>query len=304
MQPILFSIGEYAVSSFGFFLTLSVLVSVFISWRLVLVYDLDKEKSLDLSLIILAVGFISSRLYFVALNWQQFGLTYKIVFINLYPGLSFWGGFFGGVLALLFFSKRFKFEFWQASDFATAALFIGISIASLGCLLGGCQYGQESSFFLAVNQIGLVGRRFPIQIIESAAFLVGFIFLWQIALRFHFTGKVATLGLIIMGTIKFTLEFFRGDVHVFANKIFLGEVFSLGLGFAGGIFYYKLSKRSFSGDLRFLYALLQNRTKRDLILSRAKKNWYNVLVGCRLSLENLKRNCFKFINVKSNPRKF
>ena len=108
MFPVLFSIGNFAVSSFGVFLALGFLLAVFLIWRLSRAWDLDEEKVLDLTLLTFLGGLIGARVYFVMEHWDFFAANFtKAILFYKFPGFSFWGGVLGGWLTLFYFSKRF-----------------------------------------------------------------------------------------------------------------------------------------------------------------------------------------------------
>src|SRR3990167_9200013 len=155
MFPVLFSIGSFAVSSFGFFLALAFLVGLFLVWRQARAWDFDEEKIIDLTLLTSLGALIGSRIYFVLINFNFFTADfYRVILITKYPGFSFWGAFLGGWLTLYFFSRRFKMDFWQVADIAAIG-FLGAQIfGNLGCLLGGCGVGIPSEF-LGVKMVGV-----------------------------------------------------------------------------------------------------------------------------------------------------
>jgi phosphatidylglycerol---prolipoprotein diacylglyceryl transferase len=219
VKPVLISLAGFPISSFGVFLSISIVLALFFIWRIIRVYELDEEKVIDLFILTVLSGFVFSRLYFVLFHPNQFVELGRIFLINRYPGLPFWGGFLGGVLVLKLLSKRYRMNFWQIADFAVVGLFIAMAITSLGCLLGACQYGVLSSSPFAVAQAGIIGKRFPLQIIESLVFFVGFLYLSANALRFHFFGQIFSQGLIYLGISKFILEFFRGDTQTLYGPI-------------------------------------------------------------------------------------
>lgn len=311
MYPILLTIGILPISSFGLFLLFSLILSSFIIWRISRVYEFDEEMVLDLILLTFVGGFLFSRFYFVVSNLNQFNDPWKILLINRYPGLSFWGGLFGGFITLKLFSRKFKIPFWELVDFAMVGLFLGISVASIGCLLGSCEYGLPSSSFFSVAQVGIIGRRFPIQIVESFIFFLTFFYLWRAVLRFHFTGKVAAVGLVLLGFYKFILEFYRGDRQVISlNRfnlhydIWLSLIWSfLCISFGIKIFY-KQSKRSFKADLGFILSIPINGHRRKLAISRVKKWCYNSKVNFKHQVSRWTKKAFKKINVKANPDQF
>lgn len=309
MLPVLITIenvpilGSFPISSFGLFLILAILGAIFVVWRIVRVYEIDAEKVLDLSLVTVLGGFIGARLYFVIFNIGKFGDFYQVFYLNKYPGLSFWGALLFGYLTLAIFTKKLKLNFWQMADFAAVGLFLGIIIASFGCLLGSCEYGKVSNLPIAVTQVGLIGKRFPLQIIEAVVFLFGFFYLWSQTLKFHFDGQIASKGLIFLGIWKFILEFFRGDSQKL-DGVALGLIWSL-FALLGGIYaYYLQSKRSMKKDIRFLLSVPVSSSKRQLLILKLRRNWYNARVNWRIALSKKRRRLTKFLNVKSNPTQF
>lgn len=304
MLPILFSAGSIPVSSFGFFLGLGFLAAVFVSWRLAKAYDLDESKILDLALLTFFGGLIFARAYFVFLNFNYFNRFFDVFLINLYPGLSLWGGLIGGVISLKLLTLRAKLNFWQIIDLASVGLIIGLVFGSFGCFLGGCGYGGVSSLPFAVSVVGLIGKRFPIPFFESLIFLIFYLWLWKAATRFHFNGKIISSALIFLGIEKFFAEGFRGNG--WNEQIAPSIVFIIGL-----LIYYNRSKRSLTQDISSVISSLTVAKKRTLLLQRSAKYWYNIKIGWKIKLNKTINNLQllpvklkKKLNVKSTPRNY
>ena len=296
MHPVLLSIGNFSVSSFGLFLLLAIFTSSFVIWRIAALYDLEAEKVLDLIFLTIAGGIIGARIYFIILNLPIFDNLLKIILITKYGGLSFWGGLLAGGLTLRLFSQRLKINFWRAADFAIVGLALGIAISSIGCLLGSCQYGLPSKLPFAVIQVGLIGKRFPLQIVESILAFLLFLYLWGKVLRFHIDGQVASIGLILLGVAKFLLEFFRGDRG-------LGQIWSVLLIFAGVFIYYLVSKKSFLADLKFMLRLATDGSSRQATVLKLTKSWYNFSVSWHVTMIRWRKNLLRLLNIKPNPPK-
>lgn len=304
MFPTLFSLGPVSISSFGIFLLVSLLASSYVIWRIIKVYEIDEEKTIDFIFISFLGSLLFARLYFVLFNLEQFDSIYKVLLFNKYPGMSFWGGLIGGIAILKLASVRLKINFWQVADFAIVGLFIGLSVSSLGCLFGGCQYGQVSNLPIAVTQVGQVGPRFPLQVIEAGLFFIGFLMLWKAVMRFHFAGKIATKGLIYLGFIKLILEFFRADRQQVYLGVSMGHILSVLFIAMGIFFYYNRARRSVFSDLRLVFRTIFERNKRKQAVSKFRKSWYNLRVSWKFNFQRFKRRLSKNLNVKSNPAKF
>lgn len=304
MLPILFTIGSWPISSFGLFLGLALLFSTFIIWRIGRVYDLDEEKVVDLVLLTFFGGFITARIYYVIFHPGLFSDWTRIFLINNYPGLSFWGGFLGGIFVLWFFVKRFKLHFWQIADFASVGIFLGLSLSSIGCFFGGCEPGLPSNSIIAVKMVGLVGKRMPIQIVESILFFLAYLYLWRSILKFHFPGKIFIQALFFLGSIKFLLEFFREDVQKIGLPFSLGHIYSLVVCLIAVWVYYQQSRRSILKDMKFIAGLLFNKSERKLATGKLVKKWYNVTISWKLMALRSFKFFMRKINIKQNPAKF
>lgn len=303
MFPVIASIGGFTISSFGLFLLLSFLVGFFVVWRIVRLYEIDSEKIVDLSLLIFIGSIIGARTFFILTHWPQFNNFLRIIDLLRYPGLSFWGGFIGGVLMLLVFAKRLKLRVWQAADLITVGLFIALSLGSIGCLLGSCEYGVPSQLPIAVTQIGVLEKRFPIQLIQSLLYLVAFWYTWKSIIKFHFDGQIVGGGLIGLGVIKLLTEPLKTPQIAFYN-LSITYIFSLILIISGVWVLYSKSKKSLRQDLAFSVNILSKENKRKQALLSARRWWYNLYVNTRYSLVKLKKGVFKFLHVKPNPPKF
>ncbi|TSC66307.1 MAG: Uncharacterized protein CEO21_217 [Microgenomates group bacterium Gr01-1014_80] len=299
MLPVLFSIGPITISSFGLFLSLGFIYGSFLVWRLARAWELSEEKALDLIILTFFGGLIGARLFFVALNFEFFANDlFKIFLATKYPGLSFWGGFLGGWLTLFIFARRLKFNFLQIADLAAVGFLGGLILADIGCFLGGCGVGKVSNAFFAVPIVGLVGKRFPVQIFEAV--ITGLILLriWPAATHFHNFGKVVSLSLISLGLVKLVTEYFRAAHQG-------GYFLSLAMFALGMVMYYSSSNKSPVADakslFRFILGFFIGTKSWNLVLEGLKKNWYNFRISFNWKL----KKSFKVLRrarVKPTPR--
>ncbi len=308
MYPVLLTVAGVPISSFGLFMALAFLMSLITVWRVARSYDINEEKILDLAMLTFFGALIGARLYFVLLNTSIFDDVLKVVLINRYPGLSFWGGLLGGMMTLWLFSNRLKVDFWKIADFAAVGALVGLILGDLGCFFGGCEYGIPSDFFLATPVVGLVGKRFPVALLEAVLLLFVFSSLWKQAIKFHFSGKIAALFLIFLGVVKFFLEFYRGDARQVIGVVSLGHLFSVMSVALGLVIFYAQSKRSWQKDLRYLVTLPVRPSEQKVVLLSSKKQWYNQRVSWTVRLEKgfrrFKKMPFQLkrrLNVRSTP---
>ena len=311
MHPLLLTIDNFSVSSFGFFLSLAFLTAVFVIWRLCRVYDIDEEKTLDIALLSFFGGLIGARVFYVLTNTAQFADLQRVFLVNRYPGLNFWGGIIFGFLTLQLIVKHFRLQLWQMADFVTVGVFAGLILGSTGCILGSCQYGVVSSSPLAVLQVGVLERRFPVQLLAALLYFFAYLYLWKICLRFHFNGKVTSAGLIILGLVKFFTEFLRGDAQNLVGNFTVNQLFAVVAFFLGFVVLYTQGKRSVKGDLHSCLKFFINNNFRRMALAKMFKGWYNFRINWKVSLQRSRRkfvsntkSLLRNINVKKNPPQF
>jgi phosphatidylglycerol:prolipoprotein diacylglycerol transferase len=214
MYPVLLRIGSFEVTSFGVMVGLGALVGLWIFGRELAASHLPEAAQNGAALGVIG-GLIGAKLL-----WTVEHLGEEPVFDLLLSrgGLSWFGGFAGGVAtALLYFAMR-GYPIVSIVAASTPALAIGHAIGRVGCFLVGDDYGRPTSlpWGVAFPQ-GLpptTARVHPTQIYEALALSALAILL----IRWRRAGVDAThvLGryLVAAGAIRFAIEFVRINERV------------------------------------------------------------------------------------------
>lgn len=295
MFPVLFSIGKISISSYGIFLVLAFFLGLFLIWRLARAWDLNEEKILDLTILSFFGGLIGARTYFVIEHFSLFREhLLSIIVFNRIPGFSFWGALLGSLLTLYYFAKRSRVDFWMVADIVSVGFIGGLVLSNLGCFLGGCSVGISSKMFLAVNMVGEVGKRFPVQILEATIFALVLKRLWAQTTHFHERGRIFSSALIYIGAIKLLMEPLKANHN--EGIYFSGFLIILGINL-----FYKISKRNFILDikslLKYLASLFSSNQSRKKTLAVILKYCYNQKTSISWGFRNLKKN-LRRLNVR------
>lgn len=303
MFPVLLSVGPITITAFGFFTVIAFLVALYVIWRLAIVYDFDKESIIDLFLLTSVVALVGSRLTFVLLNLSYFTSLSSVFSIFTTPGFYLWGGFlFGGIFMIVYLRRR-KVSFWQVADIASVGLFAALAVGSIGCLMAGCQYGYNSDLFFAVPQAGVVGKRFPIQVIEGLLFLIIAIKLYRDSLTFHLTGTIAAKALIFLTSVKFITDFFRADVTRNLLIFSLSQLISLILFIVACVIYFVITKTTPLTLVKGWFGMIQNPKERQQKYRQISGNLTNSITDIKKGITHPSK-VFRRFNIHRNPKNF
>lgn len=234
MYPILFQIGSVQVYSYGMMISLAILISAIALYRESSRAGINPDHILEVVIVASAAGLIGSRILFVVLNWEYFSTRLQDIFFARFEGLSFYGAFFGGALALLLWSRIRKANFLKIADLTAPYLAMGYAFGRIGCFLNGCCYGKATELpwaLPAAMSDNLL--RHPVQLYAAFGALLIFLILKLLRPLRPFIGfnLIALFGLY--GALRFSTEFFRDEAVVFAGlttaQLFSAVLFILSL---------------------------------------------------------------------------
>ena len=221
MHPILFKIGLVNVYAYGLMVAVGFCIASSFIYRRVNEFGLDRENILDLFLLVLIGGILGARLVYILSNLPYY-LSRPLEIFNLSKGgLVWYGGFAGGLLAALFYTRKQKIDFWNAADLAAPYIALAQSLGRVGCFLNGCCFGMQTKAPFAVIFPGDPSPRHPTQLYSSFALILIFIILrlWQD--RRHFKGEIFIGYCLFYSSKRFLMEFLRGD----SRRVLFGMTF-------------------------------------------------------------------------------
>ena len=170
-------------------------------------FNLPYSKTIFLTLI----GFVVSYVWMCFVTWVDTGFKewggINIVRIFVWVPIIIWP-----------LCKLFKVDWKTWLDFAgPSTLCLIQGIAHFGCAFAGCCHGYEMKHGLYNPQLHY--GTFPIQFIEAfvALSIAIFLFIRHKKRNYKVDGSTYSLMLILFGSTRFILEFFRDN-----NKLFLG----------------------------------------------------------------------------------
>jgi phosphatidylglycerol---prolipoprotein diacylglyceryl transferase len=218
MQPILFSIGNLNIFSWGFMLALALMIGTYLSVKKAQKEGLNGEVILDLIIWLVVGGIVGARLFYIFFYSPHYYLNNPLKVFALWEGgLVYYGAFIGGGIALVWFVYKRKLNFWKIADLIAPYLAFGYGIVRIGCFLNGCCYGSETELFWGVNFPHLEGLRHPTQIYSSLAGFLLFIILLTVYRRKTFHGQVLLIYGILYSILRFIIEIYRENLKVIGD---------------------------------------------------------------------------------------
>ncbi|WP_428074047.1 prolipoprotein diacylglyceryl transferase [Candidatus Avelusimicrobium luingense] len=256
MHPTLLTIGSFELASYGVMTALGYgIASYYLVRRLP--KNLDKDTFWNLIFILFMGALVGAKLLFIALTWPQLnGSTWEKIsyFVqNFRYGFVFYGGLIVAVAAVITYMKKKKLPLLATSDFIITALPLGHAFGRVGCFLAGCCHGKPTTMpwgvtftdphaMVAPDLLGVPVH--PVQLYEAVGNLLIFFILHKLYNHPHKNGTVLLAYIFCYGTLRFALEFFRGDFRgAYLFGLSPAQIITLLLALSAGVIWWRITKK-------------------------------------------------------------
>lgn len=178
MFPILFSIHPVTIYTIAIFLIIAFLLCGYIFWRKGREEHYQEEELFDAFLLTSLFGLMWSRIGFILLHFDHFGLKpFKWIDLLNYPGMY---PFLGIVMAGWFLfsqARKRKWDAFEILDFAATALTGALIVISIGSFLDGSGFGNPTNLPWGVTFPAVFDRRHPTQLYGAIFYMILFWYL-------------------------------------------------------------------------------------------------------------------------------
>lgn len=253
MHPILFKIGPFTLHTYGLFVSTGVIMAVALAVREARKEGLDHQKMLDLGFYLLVASIIGSRLLYVLIFYQDYLRRPLAIFKLWEGGLVFYGGLALAFPVGIWYIKKHSLPLWKIGDIWAAPAALGHSLGRIGCFAAGCCYGKPTDVpwgvtFTDPQSLAMLGVPLhPVQLYESLANVVIFLFLYLFRPHRRFEGQVFWLYALLYAVVRYSLEFYRADARGFLipHTLSVSQGFSILLAIASLVMLFRLSKKKY-----------------------------------------------------------
>jgi phosphatidylglycerol:prolipoprotein diacylglycerol transferase len=168
---------------------------------------LDPQDVRFLNARIVIGGFIVAHLVSVIFYFPERIAENPLVLLNVWSGLSSFGGFLGALLAFLYYTKREKIPRLTYADSVAPGLAVGWIFGRTGCFTAHDHPGRRTSFFLSVNYPG--GPRHDLGLDELLFTIVMTAILFWYVRKPRPAGHAIALLALMYTPVRFGLDFLR-----------------------------------------------------------------------------------------------
>jgi phosphatidylglycerol:prolipoprotein diacylglycerol transferase len=239
MHPILFEIpridlgawtlGPIPIRLYGLMIGIGFLLGITLASRRAKKEGIDPELIVDMGVYLLLAAIIGSRILYVLTALREFTTHPLEVFAIWKGGLVFYGGVLAAVPVGIWYVRKHNLPVWKTADIMAPYAALGHAFGRLGCFFAGCCYGAPCTgtfciTFTDPHSLAPLGTPlFPTQLMESAGEFMIFGVLLLLRRYKRFDGQLFGLYLIFYAVLRFSIEFFRGDV---ARGVYFGGLIS------------------------------------------------------------------------------
>lgn len=194
-----FVIKESKFNFYGFFIVLSLVLSILYVYFFLMKQKVEKRLILLSGILVIP---------FVLLGGKYLTILTSKGNINLITaGLSSYGGVIGLIISTLIFEKITNEKKIKTAYILSLPLMY--SVSKLGCFFAGCCYGIKYNGILNIKYENLYSYTvFPVQLLETISFLIIFIIL-NIIYKKTKTKNIIWYTILFSALIKFALDYLR-----------------------------------------------------------------------------------------------
>lgn len=226
----LVKIGNFSISWYS----VCILTGVLIAGALFLLeckkYEIDLNFATNLIFWTVIFGIIGARLYYVAFNFDYYSSNPTEILKVWNGGLAIHGALLGGLLFILFYTKKYKVRTLKVTDMAVVGVIIAQAIGRWGNFFNQEAHGGETTRAaleslkiipkFVIDGMNINGTYYiPTFYYESLWCILGFIVLLIVRRAFEYLriGQLTGIYLIWYSVARFIIEKYRTDSLMLGN---------------------------------------------------------------------------------------
>ncbi len=248
LNKIAFSIFGFEIYMYSICIMLGMILAITICLRLAKKNGMDTKLLFDAVLYGYIFGIAGARLYYVVFQWSYYSNNIFKVFNLRDGGLAIYGGIIGAQIAVIFFSKKNKMNYFELADLSAIGFPIAQAFGRWGNFFNREAYGgytdnlfamrilkedaQKITSQLMENLITINNTQYiqvhPTFLYESIWNIINFTILYIYYKNKKFNGEIFALYILIYGIGRFFIEGLRQDqLLLWGTNVAVSQALSL-----------------------------------------------------------------------------
>ena len=239
--PVAFTIFGFDIRWYGILIAAGMLIAILISYYRAPIFDIKPDDAFDVALVMIPVGVIGARIYYVIFNWSYYAGDFLRMINIRNGGLAIHGGLIFGTLAVILMCRHRHISFLNLLDLYFPTVALAQAIGRWGNFFNNEAHGVETDLPWAVI---INGKGYhPTFLYESIWCLIICIVLLRISKKRRFVGQITCLYGILYSFERFFVEGLRTD-SLMIGPFRQAQVISVCIFIACLALYMILSKRN------------------------------------------------------------
>ncbi len=224
MWPELFHIGSLTISPYGILVATGFLVGLWMAGYIASRYEkIDTKTIWDFGITTVLAALIGAKILLIFTDpyfYQHPSHIFSMAFVR--SAGVFYGGFILALVWAGWYFHRYHLPGWKIADAFGVAIPLGHTFGRIGCFTAGCCHGSPTDFFWGItftNPNCMVENGYlntplnPTQLLEAGANFILFLVLFFRYRKKSFDGQMILIYIMSYATIRFLIEFLRGDTR-------------------------------------------------------------------------------------------
>ena len=216
MHPDFIHLGPLDIRTYGVLVAVGFMVGLWVAARRAPGEGFKPDQVMDLGVWLVLSGMLGGKLFHVIFYWDDFIAAWRAEGVrSLREGFVFYGGFILASVTAVGYARVKRLPLAKLVDVLAPSIALGHAFGRLGCFFNGCCYGRACTLPWAVTfppphvMQGIPVH--PTQLYEVLGNVAIFVGLTAAYRHKRFDGQIWWLYVLGYGTLRFLVEFFRGD---------------------------------------------------------------------------------------------
>ncbi len=245
IDPIIGHLGGVGIAWHGIMMALGMVTGIVITLYFARKAGIKSETIYAVALWGIIGGMIGTRLVHVLDNLDYYASHAGKIIAIWDGGMAWYGGLFGGIVAVWIYTRVRKISMWQILDVAALGTILGLAVGRIGCTLNGDACGSPTSLPWAITYINTPYAPYgipthPAPVYEIIWILIISVVLWRLWGRLRPPGSLFLLTAALYSAGRFGISWVRNttwnepavlgpfhQAHIISLVLFIVAVFLL-----------------------------------------------------------------------------